>query len=284
MFTLDLISLAVLVGVGFLGAALVPVVRLLQITRSRHLRRAWLWLAIMIVGFIIGYLSLIGLLPRETNRLLVNLICAVLVMGGVFVMSVAILALRTAADVARLVHLEHEVIVDPLTGAYNRRYFAQQFDREVALAARTQTTLGLLVIDFDHFKAVNDTHGHAVGDRALAVIGAVLSNSIRKSDVLVRYGGEEFVVIAPATNSDATSLLAWKLCEKVRKTQVQCPGGIQLGITVSIGFATTRATETGEMLFSRADAAVYEAKRAGRNRVFSGDEGHAQTLDGKNVA
>ena len=92
MFTLDFVSLAVLFGVGFLGASLAPVFRLLQITRSRHLRRAWLWLAIMIIGFIAGDLALIGLLPRDTNRTLVNLICAVLVMGGVFVLSVAILA------------------------------------------------------------------------------------------------------------------------------------------------------------------------------------------------
>ena len=276
MFTLDFVSFALLFGVVFLGASLAPLFRLLQITRTRHLRRAWLWLSIMIVGFIKGYLALIGLLPRNTNRTLANVICTVLVMGGVFVLSVAILALRTAMDVARLVHLEQEVIVDPLTGVYNRRFFTEQFDREVALAGRAGTALSLLVIDVDHFKAVNDTHGHTVGDRVLAVIAAVLSEGVRKSDILIRYGGEEFVVIAPATDSEATAQLAGRLCRKVAEAQVTCSGGTKIAATVSIGFATKRVNETAETHFMRADAAGYDAKLAGRNGALSGDVGDVQ--------
>lgn len=284
MFTLDFVSLAVLFGVGFLGASLAPVFRLLQITRSQHLRRAWLWLAIMIVGFIAGYLALIGLLPRDTNRILVNLICTVLVMGGVFVLSVAILALRTATDVARLVHLEQEVIVDPLTGVYNRRFFAEQIDREIALAGRAGSDLSLLVIDLDHFKDVNDTHGHTVGDRVLAVVASVLSEGIRKSDIPVRYGGDEFVIIAPASDSEAASQLAKRLCRKVSEAQVTCPGGSNVAVTVSIGYATMRGNETAESLFMRADAAVYEAKLSGRNCSLSGDGKGIQTVVRASVA
>ncbi len=272
MIFLDTVSLAVVSGAGFLGASLVPVFRLLQVTRSRSLRRAWLWLAIMIMGFIIGYLALAALFPRDADRALTGLICTVLVMGGVFVMSVAILALRTATDVARLVHLEQEVIIDPLTGVYNRRFFAEQYAREVALAERAGTDLSLLVVDLDHFKWVNDTHGHAAGDRVLAVIASVLNEGIRHSDILVRFGGEEFVIIAPATDRQATESLAERLCRIVRDLQVTCPGGAKISVTVSIGFASMCSNDTTETLFARADAAVYEAKRAGRDRALSCNE------------
>lgn len=276
MFTLDPVSLAVLSGVGFLGLSLAPVLRLLQITRSRHLRRAWLWLSVMIIGFIIGYLALIGLLPRDINRTILSLLCTVLVMGSVFVLSVAILALRTARDVARLVHLEQEVIVDPLTGVYNRRFFDEQIEREVALAGRAGTDLGLLVIDVDHFKEVNDAFGHTIGDRVLAVIATVLNEEIRRSDIPVRYGGDEFVIIAPASGSEAVADLAKRLCRKVGTTHVTCPGGKKISLTVSIGFATMLENETAESLFMRSDAAVYEAKSAGRNLAVSGDLGSEQ--------
>lgn len=271
MFPFDFVSFAILSGIGFLGASLAPVIRLLQITRSRHLRRAWFWLAMMIVGFVFGYLALINLLPHDTNQILVKLICVVLIMGGVFVFSVAVLALQTAKDVERLVHLEKVVIIDPLTGVYNRRFFDEQLDREIGLAERAGTDLSLLMIDIDHFKSVNDTHGHAAGDRVLAVIAAVLNDSIRGSDVLTRYGGEEFAVIAPATNAEAAALLSERLCHMVSRKQVECPGGAKIAVTVSIGFATMSGGDAAETLFLRADAAVYKAKRSGRNRAVSGD-------------
>ena len=271
MSAIDLISFSVISGVCFLIASLVPVFRLLQITRSRSLRRAWIWLGIMIVGFIVGYLTVLSLLPRDTNRMLVKLICGVLVMGGVFVLSVSILALRTAMDVARLVHLEQEVVIDPLTGVYNRRFFDEQFPREVALAGRSGMNVSLLVIDLDHFKAVNDTHGHAAGDRVLSYVAALLSEGIRKSDMIVRYGGEEFVVIAPATDGQAAEMLADRLCRKVKEATVTCPGGNKIGVTISVGFATASDFDTEESFFIRADDAVYEAKKAGRNCARSGN-------------
>lgn len=271
MVSIDFVAVAILFGAGCLGVSLAPVIRLLQITRSPHLRRAWLWLAIMIVGFMVGYVILIGLLPRDMSRLIVNLICTILVMGGVFVFSVAILALRTASDVARLVRLEHEVVVDPLTGAYNRRYFDEAFSREVDLARRTASDFSLLVVDLDHFKQVNDTHGHAVGDKVLAVIAANLCDGIRCSDTLVRYGGEEFAIIAPATDKDEAALLAERLCQRIRGTDTKCPGGTSIATTVSIGLATLLPNESSDELFARADSALYAAKSGGRDRVVSDD-------------
>lgn len=269
MFTLDLVTFALLSGVSFLGASLAPVFRLLQITRSRQLRRAWLWLAVLIIGFIIGYLILIGLLPRDTDRVLTSVICAVLVLGSIFVMSVAMLALRTASDIARLVHLEQEVVIDPLTGVYNRRYFDERFDREVALAQRMRTDISLLVVDLDHFKTVNDTYGHAAGDRVLAIVATVLSDGVRNSDIVLRYGGEEFVVIAPNTDGLAAERLADRLCWKIRTAHIKCPSETRISVTASIGFATLCDDDTTETLFARADDALYEAKRAGRDCALS---------------
>ena len=271
MLVLDWISVSVFSGVGFLALSLVPIVQLLRKTRSRQLRRAWLWLAIMVVGFIVGYLALIGLMPRNADVVLFNLICVVLVMGGVLVMSVAILALRTADDVARLVHLEREVIIDPLTGVYNRRYFSEQFEREFAFALRTDGCLSLLVIDLDHFKAVNDTHGHAIGDRVLAVVASILSESMRASDIVVRYGGEEFVILARATSPEVAARLGERVLNAVRAMKVSCPGNCTLSLTASVGVASRQPGDTRETLFNRADAALYEAKRAGRDRVIIGD-------------
>ncbi len=270
MLILDWITLSVVSGVGFLAISLVPIVQLLRITRSRQLRRAWLWLAIMVVGFIVGYLLLAELLPRDTDVVLINLICVILVMGGVFVMSVAILALRTADDVARLVHLEREVVIDPLTGVYNRRYFSEQFEREFELALRTGVSLSLLVIDLDHFKKVNDTHGHAIGDRVLAVVAAILSERVRSSDIVVRYGGEEFVILARATSPEVAARLGERVLSAVRAMKVSCPGNCTLSITASVGVASQEPYDTRETLFDRADAALFEAKRSGRDRVVVG--------------
>lgn len=271
VMTLDLVTVGLLFGVACLGASLVPVFRLLRITRAPHLRRAWLWLAAIIAGFVAGYLALIGLLPRDSDRGFVSLVSAVLVMGGVFVLSVSLLALGTAADAARLARLEREVIVDPLTGVYNRRFLDDQLPREIALAARSRADLSLLVADIDLFKTVNDTHGHAVGDHVLAVAAARLGAGVRDTDILVRYGGEEFVVIAPGTDAATAGLLAERLCARIALSPVRCPGGATVPITVSIGAATLRAGETAGDIFRRADAALYAAKRAGRNCAVLGD-------------
>ncbi len=226
----------------------------------------------MITGFILGYAALSAMLPRDISYVFLNLIGAVLVMGSVFVLSVAVLALSTAKDISRLVHLEQEVIVDALTGIYNRRFFDEQFDREIGRASRTGTNLGLLIVDVDRFKEINDTHGHAIGDRVLAMIASIMSEEIRKSDIPVRYGGDEFAIIAPAGDRKDIAGLADRLCRKIGSTFVTCSEGRRLSLSVSIGFATLQMNETGASLFRRADGAVYKAKKSGRNCALSADE------------
>jgi diguanylate cyclase len=133
--------------------------------------------------------------------------------------------------------------------------------------------LGLLMIDVDHFKKFNDSHGHLAGDRVLQVVARVLDENIRKVDYLARYGGEEFVIIAPATNIDGLALLAERLRSAVETAPLPWEGSM-LRVTVSVGVAVTDkigdVPEAAVTLLQRADENMYAAKCAGRNRVSTG--------------
>ncbi len=156
---------------------------------------------------------------------------------------------------------------DPLTGLYNRTALTDAFQREWKLSQRQQTPLSLLVLDIDHFKHINDTHGHAAGDAALVKIAKCLRQTVRGSDMLFRYGGEEFVVLLSNTASDGAELLAQRLLYRIAAMDCSdiAPG---LRITTSIGVATlNHPEETPEQMLKRADEALYRAKRQGRNRV-----------------
>lgn len=170
----------------------------------------------------------------------------------------AALALRTAALQAEVERLAR---TDALTGLANRRVFQETLDREVAVAARRGTSCGLVVLDVDHFKAVNDDHGHQAGDAVLARIGRVLADTCRGTDVAARYGGEEFAVVVP----DCTAAEALAVAERVRRA-VEGSGG-DVAVTVSAGVATFPSNAADAAgLVAAADAALYRAKRLGRNR------------------
>ncbi len=155
---------------------------------------------------------------------------------------------------------------DILTGCCNRRAIFDHFNRFWSLSSRNNDPLGCIMIDIDHFKLVNDKHGHAAGDKVLAEVGQRLRELVRTSDVAGRYGGEEFCVIAPETTLAQTEMLA----ERIRRDIESTPCG-GLAITVSLGIAARdQATEGFEALIARADAGLYSAKRAGRNRVVAG--------------
>jgi diguanylate cyclase (GGDEF)-like protein len=154
---------------------------------------------------------------------------------------------------------------DPLTGAQNRAAFDEALQRDVELARRQGTSVSVLVIDIDHFKQVNDTYGHRFGDDVLRAVAHAVGDTIRRSDVLYRYGGEEFVVLA----SHTTLTGARQLAERIRGNVagIATVGGRELRVTVSVGAAQLRAGESAEALFVRADQALYRAKESGRNRV-----------------
>ena len=158
---------------------------------------------------------------------------------------------------------------DPLTGALNRAALEEALQREVEVARRQRTPLGVLFIDIDRFKLVNDTHGHRFGDDVLRAVAHAVSDTIRRSDALYRYGGEELVVIASHTQPIGAEQLAERIRNNV--AAIGMVGGREMRVTVSIGVAGLRTGESGDAVLKRADAALYRAKENGRNRVESGD-------------
>ncbi len=154
---------------------------------------------------------------------------------------------------------------DPLTGVQNRLAMQQALEREVDLARRQQAPLSMLVIDADHFKRFNDEFGHAFGDDVLRALANAAAATIRRSDLLFRYGGEEFVVLASHTGARGAQLLAERIREAV--ASIRTIRGREVALSVSIGLPELTEGESADRLFERADGAMYSAKEAGRNRV-----------------
>ena len=155
---------------------------------------------------------------------------------------------------------------DGLTGAYNRRYLLDALDKELHFARRHRTPLSILMLDVDHFKRINDTYGHVVGDQVLVTLAGVLRGVVRSEDVLARYGGEEFAVVARGIPEQGTVALAERLRSSVEKRQITL-GEKVLQATISLGVAMfTPAMASATEFIAVADAALYEAKRTGRNR------------------
>jgi two-component system, cell cycle response regulator len=167
---------------------------------------------------------------------------------------------------ARSETLEHAALTDGLTGMQNRRYFDDALKEYLDEFRRIDKPVGLMIFDLDHFKQVNDTHGHDVGDEVLRAVAGCLKDMTRYHDVVARLGGEEFAVVAPNMDHD----LLVKLAERIRKGIAAMPilsGNVRLKITASIGLAVWDRKESAEEFFRRADKQLYEAKRQGRNRV-----------------
>jgi two-component system cell cycle response regulator len=172
----------------------------------------------------------------------------------------------TKADNARL---EALALTDPLTQVLNRRALTLRLTAELDRARRYESVVTLLMVDLDHFKRINDTHGHLVGDEALREVAAILRHAVRSVDVVARYGGEEFVVVLPETAEDGGIIFAERLRERIASHEFHVPGRAPLALSASIGVATFPAprVESVEDLFARADAALYRAKAEGRDRV-----------------
>ncbi|MFG6414397.1 GGDEF domain-containing protein [Roseateles sp. DC23W] len=165
-----------------------------------------------------------------------------------------------------LAAMEHQAATDALTGLPNRRSLDRALAAQLALAEREHRPFTLLMLDLDHFKAVNDTRGHAVGDAVLKAFAQRVQGQLRPSDLCARYGGEEFVVLLSGT----AGLLAIDAAERLRRAVADAPLGPGVAITVSVGIATWQAGDDATALLARADAAMYAAKQAGRNRVIAG--------------
>ena len=173
---------------------------------------------------------------------------------------------------ARLVELnaalEQTATTDGLTRLVNRRYLDERLIEEVLRAQRYGSPLSVLMIDVDHFKKVNDVHGHAAGDAVLRAVAATIKASVRIIDIPARYGGEELVVVAPSTSWTGARVLAERLRGAIEALETMSAGMEQpIRVTASIGCAALGAEQDGHSLLEAADQALYEAKHGGRNRV-----------------
>ena len=163
--------------------------------------------------------------------------------------------------------LREEATKDFLTGLYNRRAFEEMARGEMARWQRGRDPLSLLIIDADHFKRVNDTHGHGTGDEVLRALAHGVRDQVRDLDIVARLGGEEFVVLLPSTDVVGARSAAERIREAIERLRVPTAEGVQVRFTVSVGVAeASREAASIELLLQRADAALYEAKRRGRNR------------------
>ena len=158
---------------------------------------------------------------------------------------------------------------DPMTKLCNRRCFKQTSKAILELARRDESDLSLIMIDIDKFKDVNDTYGHSVGDEVLISFSQVLMKMTRKSDLLCRFGGEEFLVLLPETTLEGAAVIAEKIRKEVEVSAVKCETCTEVHYTVSLGVSQLEFKDeaTVEEGIKRADSALYEAKESGRNRV-----------------
>jgi diguanylate cyclase (GGDEF)-like protein len=164
--------------------------------------------------------------------------------------------------------VQRQATVDDLTGLYNHRFLIDSLGQQAALAERLGAPLAILMLDIDHFKALNDSHGHHAGDLALSTFAQTVVGNVRRADLTARYGGEEFVVLMPNTSAQEAYMVAEKIRLAVAATDVDLPDRVAVRLTVSIGVAAyPEDTDDAAELFGLADAALYQAKRTGRDRT-----------------
>jgi len=294
----------IFVGVVLLAMALIPVRKIIQQLHPANIScwvpagsacARWKILSTLIFMFITGYLLYaIFYLPGHINSITDMIVPGIFFGGAIFVFLVCSLSLETTLDLRQMYAFEQESITDPLTGMYNRRYLDRRLTEELQRARRYEVPFSIFLLDIDHFKKVNDTYGHQLGDMVLRKLKTVIVDSVRELDVVVRYGGEEILVILPSTKVAAASELAERLRQNIEVTMMNGPAldkeqpqgmGIPVPlapgmdkerpaifITVSIGVAGYRFSDepdTAGKIIHRADQALYQAKEEGRNRVIS---------------
>jgi two-component system cell cycle response regulator len=173
------------------------------------------------------------------------------------------------AEAAELAALADLALRDPLTGLPNRRAFEEALRREVARARRSGVPLAIAALDVDHFKRVNDAHGHAAGDAVLAAVAARAAAALRAGDLLARVGGEEFTALLPGAGLDDAAEVAGRVRAAIAAAPIEAAGR-SLAVTISLGCAALEpADQDGAALLARADDRLYQAKRAGRDRVVA---------------
>ena len=198
------------------------------------------------------------------------LVAATMVCGLVFVIPLIKYQSQNARNEEKRANkLQVEAITDPLTGLYNRRYFEEVLKEFLAEFNRIDRPLGLLIMDLDHFKSINDTHGHDVGDIVLKEVAILLRQLTREHDIVARIGGEEFAVIAPFASSNQIVPFAERFCKMIGELKINI-NNVVIRPTVSIGVSISNEQVNSEhAMMKEADKRLYEAKHRGRNQVVA---------------
>lgn len=251
------------------------------------LRKRWSDLRALILFFIAGYLIYTFLNWMELSDEKFELIVpAMFFLGAVMILFIGTLALETATEFTRFSKFERESIMDHLTGVYNRRYLDKRIATEAIRARRYDMPLSMMMIDIDHFKAVNDRYVHQIGDRVLKSLGELLIKKVRVTDVVARYGGEEIAILTIQTKILDAFDLAERLCKAVEAFIMVSADKNEhreaIRITVSIGVAGfDQQVFDSQVMIKKADMALYQAKREGRNRVITYHDEKSVTQDGQ---
>jgi diguanylate cyclase (GGDEF)-like protein len=240
----------------------------------------WKILSSLICMFIGGYILYAILHGPDHIGSIADLVVPGIFLGGaVFVYMVSSLSLKTALDLQRIYVLEQENITDPLMGIYNRRYLDRRLMEESLRATRYDQPFSIFLLDIDHFKRINDTHGHQIGDMFLKKIAMVIIGSVREVDVVIRYGGDEILVILPNTTMANAVELAERLRQNIEKMIMIEPDldikrpAIYTTVSIGVsGYQSADGWDNSRWVVDRADKALYRAKSQGRNRVVLSDE------------
>ena len=219
-------------------------------------------------GFLLSLAPFVGMLYLAVVN---DTVTDVRTLGEV-ILALLLVSLAIWAAVSQLrmlMYLYRQATRDPLTGLNNRRLLMDRLFEEEQRAKRSSQPLCLMMMDLDKFKRVNDTYGHHAGDQVLKRFAQIARKAIRATDVIGRYGGEEFVVVLPNTNAKMGLEVAERLRKQVEEDIILLEDGQELSATVSIGFAEMVASESSGSMIERADVAMYKAKESGRNRIVS---------------
>ena len=266
-------NILVFIGAALLGIAFFPIRKLISQLPLGSIRQRWNFLSLLIIFFLFGYIWYNIVYWEKFDDHFDLVVTIVFLFGAIFVLLVGILALQTAKDINEITILKRENIIDSLIGIYNRRYFDTKLSEEIERAHRYKLPLSLLLLDIDHFKNINDTHGHQIGDIVLKNLGQSLLNAVRETDIVARYGGEEIAIITPHTSLFSASELAERLRHTIEASTMVPADEYEkrqaIKITVSIG-VTGMEKDSGyeKSMIKNADKALYEAKENGRNQVI----------------
>ncbi|MCK5913041.1 MAG: GGDEF domain-containing protein, partial [Desulfuromusa sp.] len=265
-------NLLLLLSILMIIVSLWPTQRLITQLPAGRNRRHWHYLLTLIWLFVFGYIAYTIAFWGEYRDSIDLIVPTIFFFGAIFVFLVSTLSLQTASDIRRIYELEHESTTDPLMGICNRRYMEKRLHGEFQRAKRYRHHLSIIMIDIDHFKKINDDWGHQVGDTVLKKLAELIVKTVRESDVVCRYGGEELLVILPHTEGKAAKIVAENLRLEIEKAKIVTEDngseGNTVQVTASFG-VTSLCTEIDSVhfLLGQADKALYFAKKLGRNKT-----------------